>query len=219
MLRIDFHVHTSRSDGKMKVLTAVRIAISRELDGIAITDHDVHFSRNLYNEIKRKYPDFVIIPGIEVSSADGHILVLGTFEPIPPKLSAEETIEIAHELGGIAVPAHPFDRLRDGIGEDKLLKLLGKYDAIEAVNGSSLREIYNRKALKFAKKYKIPIIGGSDAHVPDLLGVVITFVDASNSIDDVLSAIKKSKTRVYYQKIGFFKLIMLRLKKYFTRTI
>jgi len=216
---VDFHIHTSRSDGRMRPISAVRLAIKVGLDGIAITDHDVHFPRNLYNEIKRKYPDFVVIPGIEVSSADGHILVLGTFEPIPPKLSAEETIEIAHELGGIAVPAHPFDRLRDGIGEDKLLKLLGKYDAIEAVNGSSLRDVYNKKAIKFAKKYKIPIIGGSDAHVPDLLGIVITFVDASTSIEDILHAIKKGKTRVYYQNIGFFKLIMLKLKKYFTRTI
>lgn len=217
MLKIDFHVHTSRSDGKMHPLSAVKFAIKMDLDGIAITDHDVHFPRNIYNEIKRKYPDFVLIPGIEVSTADGHILVLGTFEPIPPGLSALETIEITHELGGIAVPAHPFDRLRDGIGENKLLELLGKYDAIEAVNGSSLRETYNRKAIRFAKRYKIPIIGGSDAHVPDLLGVVITFVDASNSIDDVLSAIKKGKTHVYYQKIGFFKLIMLKLKKYFIR--
>ena len=52
--------------------------------------------------------DFLIIPGMEVSSADGHIVALNLKELIPRGLSAAETVDRIHRAGGIAIAVHPY---------------------------------------------------------------------------------------------------------------
>ena len=49
-----------------------------------------------------------IIPGAEISSADGHIVALNIRKEVPEGLSAAATIDAIHELGGLAIPTHPY---------------------------------------------------------------------------------------------------------------
>ena len=47
--------------------------------------------------------DLILIPGAEVTTSEGHLLVLG-IEDLPPRgLSPEETTDLAREQGGIAI--------------------------------------------------------------------------------------------------------------------
>jgi len=93
-------------DGKQ----AKRIGLS----GIAVTDHNE--IRGALEALKFSSSDFRVIPGVEVSSAAGHILALGVEEVVARGLPADETVDRIHALGGVAVAAHPFDRLRQGVG-------------------------------------------------------------------------------------------------------
>ncbi len=55
---------------------------------------------------------FLVVPGVEVSTADGHLLCIGTTLPNmlgKPALEVEAEI---HARGGVAIPAHPYDRWR-----------------------------------------------------------------------------------------------------------
>ena len=103
-LKIDLHVHTCYSyDSLITPEELVFYAKKCGLDGVAIADHD-----RIDGALKiAKETDFPIIPGIEVSSLNGHVVGLNLQEPIPKKLSVSETVDKIHEKGGLAVACHP----------------------------------------------------------------------------------------------------------------
>jgi len=104
----DVHMHTHWSDGD-QLERVLEFALKAELDAIAITDHDeiggALEARRIVHE--RRLP-IAIIPGVEVSSRDGHIGALFVTRIIPKNLSAAETVRLIHEAGGIAVAHHPY---------------------------------------------------------------------------------------------------------------
>src|SRR5438270_9588536 len=103
-LKLDLHVHTSRSGDAFT--SPKQLAIScrdRGLDGLAITDHNV-LSVDSSNEV-------VFLPGIEMSTRDGHIIGLGLSETVPRGLSADETLRRIKELQGVSIIPHPYDLL------------------------------------------------------------------------------------------------------------
>ncbi|MCP4107332.1 MAG: hypothetical protein GY749_17610 [Desulfobacteraceae bacterium] len=112
----------------------------------------------------------IFVPGVEVSSSDGHILAYGVEQDIPLGLSAEETISTIHEAGGIAVAAHPFNlalSLNRRIFDLDL-------DGIEVFN---YRCTGNRKALSVACQLRLGLTAGSDAHSSVEIGMRTYFID------------------------------------------
>ena len=193
---LDMHVHTRFSDGKMSVKDVVNAAIRKKLRGIVVTDHDtLNGSLALMKYVRRRNLRILTFPGAEISTKDAHILIYNVFK-IPRFETTVELIDKVHDENGIAAFAHPFGRLF-------LLKYplvrnneaLRKIDAIECVNGR-VPMISNLKALELAKKYSKPCIGGSDAHIPEEIGVAYTIVNEEiSSFDDLLNAILKFKVR------------------------
>ena len=98
------------------------ICRDRGLDGLAITDHNT-----LAHDLGE---DMVILPGIEISSRDGHVIGLGVSETIPRGLSADETIRRIRGQNGVSIIPHPYDHHPDHVHTG--------YFVIEAV--TSLRE-------------------------------------------------------------------------------
>lgn len=190
MLRIDLHVHTSYShDGFCSVAQAVERAKARGLSGIAIADHN---SIAGHAEIpKFSGGDFLIIPGLEVSSKDGHVLGLGVNESIPRDLSAAETVDKIKEQGGIAVAPHPFSPARKtGV------VFKAKFDAVEIFN-SHAYFLSNPLAKKFAEQNQIPMTAGSDSHFPDEVGLAYVGVTCEPKLDDVLKAIARGEAVIF----------------------
>ncbi len=209
MFRYDLHVHTRYSrDGRCTLLEAVRIARSKGLSGIAITDHD-SINGNL-EAARLNLKDFVIIPGIEVSSRDGHILGLNVMEPIPPGLPAAETVALIREQGGIAVAAHPF-----GLGRKIGAVLKAKFDAIEVFNSRTY--FGNSLAREFAEKNKLPIVAGSDAHYPDEIGLAGVEVNCKPRVDAVLSSIVQREIAVFGQLLPPFTYLRRAIQKLISR--
>jgi hypothetical protein len=151
----------------------------------AVTDHDT--IRGLEETIKlaAPYSDVKIIPGVEISTAKGDILVLGTTE-IPKKpWTIESVIDFTNSIGAVSIVAHPYREY--GIGD---LARKYKFDAIEVLNGESLPAA-NKMAKKLAKDMKIPGIAGSDAHNTSEICSIYTEVKASLDIEEILKSIKK----------------------------
>lgn len=97
-------MHTQYSyDGLITPKELVYYAKKRGLDGVAITDHDT-----IEGALKiARETNFLIVPGIEISSSDGHIVGLNVSEAIQKGLSASETVDRIHDAGGIAIACHP----------------------------------------------------------------------------------------------------------------
>lgn len=192
-MRLDIHIHSSySSDGTVSPKEILKYAKKKELNGIAITDHNViQGSLKLWRENKNT-KDFVVIPGMEVSSNEGHILALGVMELIPRGLTPEETIQKITDLGGVAIASHPY-RFWSGLGEETVRK--SKFEVIEVVNSRSLKK-ENLKAKKLAKELGCGKTGGSDSHSLKHLGNAYTkFEKSSSKTDDILDQIRKGRTK------------------------
>lgn len=191
MAKFDLHMHTYYSKcGVDSPKTMVKMAISKKLDGIAITDHNTTVGAL---QAMKNNQELTVIPGIEVSTRDGEILGLGITQRLPEGKSAQETIDLIRDRGGIAVIPHPYDLLRSSIGFR--IRML-KFDAIEVYNSNLVLPFANRLAKKAAEKEGYSTIAGSDAHIATAVGNAYTIIDETD-IEDVLEAIRKNQTKVY----------------------
>lgn len=200
-MKIDLHVHTTYSDGLLSPKEVMKTAKKAGMAGIAICDHnEVKGHRVLLSSLK-KSKDFVVIPGIEVSSSQGHILGLGIDTKIRRDLEPQVVIERINDLGGVAVIAHP-GKKPSGIPFDTVRGLKG-YDALEVYNGRAMK-CHNIKAEKLADKKKKAMTGGSDGHTRNQIGRAYTiFKTNSFIVEDLLEDIRKRRTSATGRDIGF----------------
>lgn len=190
IMKFDLHVHSEYSkDSNSSHSDIIKTALKRGLDGFAICDHDTVEGGIVCAEKAVELGlEITVIPGVEVSSSKGHILVLGVRENIEPLLSPEETIRRARKLGGTVIIPHPFKRSSHGIGSFEGLDT----DAVEVFNSRCLFNSANRKALAEAKRLGIPGVAGSDSHIPEMVGQAYTEIDSSeNTVEAVLRAIRE----------------------------
>ncbi|WP_435074639.1 CehA/McbA family metallohydrolase [Halorubrum sp. HHNYT27] len=112
---IDPHVHSDESyDGHEPIELILEHAADIGLDAVVITDHDVIGESKRAAELAAEY-GLIGIPGVEVSTAHGHLLAIGVERMPPRRRPYDETIEWIHEHGGVAVVPHPFQRSRHGV--------------------------------------------------------------------------------------------------------
>jgi len=186
LLKLDLHVHTSHSQDALTDPQAVaEIAKSRGLDGVAVTEHDLLMPLESDN--------ILIIPGIEVSSKEGHVLGLGGTTPVPKGLEAKRTIELLHEHGFLVVIPHPYDRSSPWVDP---LRLGSSIDAIETINSSMIPfGSCKKKAENAARTLGLPMVAGSDSHIPSTIGDAYTLVETvAPTVESVLESIRSGKT-------------------------
>ena len=192
MIYADFHVHTVFSnDSTITPKNLVNQLVRHNfVKVIAVTDHDTIKGLKETIKLAAPYPDILIIPGVEISTNQGDILVLGTTELPKKPWTIETIIDFAQSIDGIAIVAHPYREY--GMGD---LAKDFKFDAVEVLNGESSFEA-NKQAQKLAKTMKIPGIAGSDAHSPSEICNVYTKVVSSLDIEEILKSIKKGSVSI-----------------------
>lgn len=189
MYKLDPHIHSCYShDCNTRIEDILKVAKKRDIDIIAISDHDtVEGSR-----VARSHDsDLLIIPSIELSSSQGHIIGFGCEELIEKGLHPAETIDKIHDQGGIAIVPHPYCFYRHGLlyKTDERLN----FDAIEVKNARFILGYCNGKAKKLSVRENIPGLGSSDAHYQKFIGDCHTEIQCEKDIDSVLKAIKKNR--------------------------
>ena len=197
-LRIDLHVHSFFSaDGVSRPEDLIAAARAAGLNGFAITDHntcdavDYMISHGLMRADGQPVDGMLVIPGIEVTTADGHLLCLGCVLPSSLKgMPSAEVCRLAQEAGGLAVAPHPYDLFRAGIRESVLDTL--PLDGLEVFNAATTLKRHNRKAYDYAQKRGLPMTAGSDAHHAGAVGVACTIVETDDfSVRGVLEALRR----------------------------
>ena len=186
----DLHLHTEYSDGD-DLDKVLEHAVKAGLDAIAVTDHDeIEGSLEARRRAHERRLPLAVIPGVEVSSRDGHIGALYVTRPIPKGRSAAETIELIHQAGGLAVAHHPFVprwielALGMKLGCRELIETL-PFDAVECTNAVPGRGTrYNLAAVERLRDQRLPVAvtGSSDAHVAELIGKGRTYYSGNDGV-------------------------------------
>lgn len=194
---IDLHCHSWFSgDGVSSPESLIATARAKGLHGFALTDHNTSdgcrylLDKGLVREDGLPVQDFLIIPGVEVTTAEGHLLCLGVILPYLKGTPALEVCRIVHEMGGVAIPPHPYDLFRAGIRESVLDTLA--IDALEVFNAATTLKRYNRMAFDYATAKGLPMTAGSDAHHEAAIGTAYTILRAEEfPVRGLLGQIKK----------------------------
>jgi len=198
-IKVDLHVHSEGSyDCKEPVELILEHADDTELDAIAITDHN-SIEKSLEAKEKAKNYDITVIPGVEVSTKNGHLLALGV-ETLPEKGKPfMQTVDRIRNLGGVAVVPHPFQTTRHGVRKS----CIDDIDAVEVYNSWLFTGWKNRKAKKFAHEENYPETAGSDAHSITMVGKAYTEINTVFSdkeeleYKEILEAIKNGSNHIY----------------------
>ena len=151
----------------------------------ALTDHDTIAGLKEVRQLATLHPDILIIPGVEITTRQGDVLVLGAQELPPKPWDIEDIVDFARATGCVTIAAHPFRQfgLADEVADSGV-------DAVEVYNGGS-SGLANKKALDIARKLGLPGVSGSDSHQPSELFSVCTQVQASLNEEEILDAIRK----------------------------
>ena len=205
VLSVELHAHSELSyDGRDPVGLLLEQAEAVGLDALAVTDHD-EIDASLEAAGTAEEYGLVGIPGMEVSSAAGHVLALGVEELVPAGLSYDATLDRIAALGGIAVVPHPFQSSRHGVAAHITRGQLAAADAIEVYNSRLFTGRANRQAERFAADRDLPMTAGSDAHIAEMVGQAVTEVDAYHrSAEGILDAVREGRTSVVGKRTPWF---------------
>jgi predicted metal-dependent phosphoesterase TrpH len=192
MLKIDLHIHSNYSeDAQGSPSEIIKSLKKKGLNGMCITDHNS--VQGSLKALKISPKDFIVIPGAEISTLDGHVLAMNIVKNIPKNLPLETTIEKIIDEGGIPIIPHVF-RNMSGIKKRKLDMIINKIKTIEVFNSCSQPNT-NLKMAKIAKNYNLGGTGGSDTHEPQYAGYGYTTFDINDmNIDSIITEIINKKT-------------------------
>jgi len=193
MFTIDLHAHTRFFHGFPGEPTAydpigarllARWGRRSGLDGVALTNHDY------YRPFDRVTGRPRFIPGVEVTTTDGHLLVVGPDPPcrtVPGERTPEEVVSRAHDNGCAAIVPHPYrrSRVRESDAAFDAVEINGKHPD----NADRVREL--------AESLDVPVVGGSDAHFPFEVGRTATRIEAPELTPEaVVTAIREGAVEV-----------------------
>jgi hypothetical protein len=196
MFKVDLHVHTILGgDSGIEPEELVPSARRAGLDAICVTEHHSFYLSEPFDEISQR-SGFLIFRGMEYHAQEGHLLVFGV--PVSPSnlprgLPAQWAIDWIQQRGGVAIPAHPYQKglLGSHLG-DRVLSLHGLF-ALETLNGSSTDQ-ENRDAQRAARILGVKGTGGSDAHGPSLIGRAYTvFPRPLESLEDLVQCLRNGE--------------------------
>lgn len=183
----DLHIHTNASPDAREGMTpdqAVELAERIGIDTIAITDHDTfESSLTAWNTSQRRNSQVNVVPGMEITSREGHVIALFLREQIPPNMPINETIQAIHHQGGLAIIPHPEFLPIPSVKKNAILTLSAhastRPDGIEVLNGG----VFDYAMRKILAGKKFPTTANQEAYAfyknnPDILGAAIASSDA-----------------------------------------
>lgn len=189
--KADLHIHTNAGDGLDSLRSILdHVQQKTDLDVIAITEHDnldVAFeARELW---ARGGYRFDLVPGVEVTTLEGHLVALYLEKPVESLRRVEETIDAVHAQGGVCFVPHPASWLTRSIGPGTLKRVEQQkargtwFDAIETANAGPAGRFYLSKARRLAEEYGLAGVGSSDAHFVQAIGSAFTEFEGATATD------------------------------------
>lgn len=157
-----------------------------DLDVIAITDHDeTSASLDAREWAARRAYRVQVVPGVEVTTRDGHLLALFIEERPPALRHLNVTAEWVVTRGGLCVAPHPFTRWTHSLNLRSLgpASESGLLAGVEVLNASIAGRASRPHALRFVEHHSLAGLGASDAHMRSMVGLARTCFEGRSPAD------------------------------------
>lgn len=179
--RVDLHVHTRRYSPCAELLDPEQIPVVMAelgLHGVVLTEHDILWPEAEVAALNRGLKGFRIFRGVEISSCNGHFVVIGLddLDGLQPGVPAKRILQVAGEQGAAVIWAHPQLEYRQMVEPLKSCEIPNGIDAVEVVSTSTCGE-QSDAARAYARNLACGLVGGSDAHILDHVGKAYTVFD------------------------------------------
>jgi len=228
-LKCDFHIHTSKDLLDVHEGTPVpyspkkliRFAASKGYHCLAMSHHDMLYFNDSISDYAKKH-DIVLIPAVERTIEDRHVLILNVKEDLQKLQKFSDLSSLAPDT--FVIIAHPYYKLKTCGGKEfeQYHKL---FDGVEY--NAFYPWFYNKpneKALKSAKKYGKVVVGNSDSHALYQMNHTFSLVKAEKNVKSVINALKTGDVKLkskpmpsYLVFIILFKVILGKIKKLMKR--
>lgn len=207
--KFDLHVHTEYSyDSTIPIDKLIPFAKHRGLSGLAITDHDT--MEGLYQFFKSVEvdDDFIVIPGIEVTTDRGHVLLLNIEHYELRTNNFFDVVDYARSVEALIIIPHPMDPFRPFKGLNRVIDYV---DGIEVANSSDiLIKRHFGRLVKLVKECGKAMTAGSDAHIIEAVGMSHIILDKEvHGKDELMKYIKSGYVNVHVSRTP----LTLRLRK------
>ena len=184
---IDMHTHTSvySTDSNLLPHESLAQAAERGLDGVILTEHDVVWPADRTAHLADQI-GILVLPGVEVTTELGHVLVYGLDALVPRITDAKRLRAFCDEQNALMFLAHP---ARDpGLRVPRAAMEL--FDGVEGLNGCD-GPLQNQSASSRGRTRPLPPIGGSDSHALHEVGTAATeFAASIETLDDLMRALR-----------------------------
>ena len=155
------------------------------MDGICLVEHDA-FWPEAELEALRARTGFLVLGGVEFTTDLGHVLAYGLSSGSSTFATAASVFAAAQEHQALLFLTHP---ARDGHLRVNH-QTVEFFESVESVNGSDTR-LQNMAAAGLARGFRLPGIGGSDAHSAAEVGRGATrFFSEVTDISSLLRALR-----------------------------
>ena len=189
MVRVDLHLHSIFShDGRSSLVELIERSRECGLDRIALTDHNTVEGAL---ELARIAPELTIV-GEEAKTREGEVIGLFITERLTPYMSAEEVMDLIHDMGGLTYLPHPLDRQRSHFRSERVVELADRIDIIETYN-PWCDAASNAAAAKLAADLGKVAATGSDSHAVEEMGRSWMEIDDYSDPADFLKKLRDAR--------------------------
>lgn len=203
---IDLHTHTfpKSQDSLLEPEALLRRAKESGLDGVCLTEHDGFWDPDTLADWSRRY-SLLVLPGCEVTTEEGHLLVFGLERYIFGMHHASFVKELVDQSRGVMVVTHPYrgryhgeksdDPDRYGAAVDKACqdRVFSMANAVEALNGRG-SEAENQFSQAIQERLGAHGTGASDAHCLDDVGTFATeFESPIHGLADLITELRAGR--------------------------
>jgi hypothetical protein len=198
MIKVDLHMHSGEDpeDGLPYPATAmIDRAVELDYAAIAITLHcKVLEDERVFDYARRK--GLLLIRAVEWNILGRDVLLYNLTQREAEQLGTFEDLRAFKRERGeslLVVAPHPFYPVSHSLRGD-LEPNIDLFDAVEyAQMHFSWCNVFNRRAVRMARKHHKPIVANSDSHNLWMLGRHYTLVDAEPTMPSIFRAIREGR--------------------------
>ena len=211
-LKVDLHLHTGEDpldSIKYNAEQLIDNAHKMGFDVISITNHHIV----TYNEQLAEYAGdkgILLIPGIELSIDNKHILIINGDKSCS-RIKTFEDLRRQKDKDSLIIAPHPFFPGYASLNS-KLCEHFDIFNGIEYSYFHSRGINFNKKAIRKAREYSLPLIGTSDTHRLWQLGRTFSIIEADKSVESVINAIKRHQVEVVTAPLGLGHMLKIGLR-------